>query len=734
MTQSVGASAPAAGVQPTTASAPQAGSARQAAQGAGNGVKFVGAAPFAFRADTTMAMGALVILMVMVLPLPPILLDLLLALSVSLALLIFLFSLHIERPLEFSVFPSILLIATLFRLALNVASTRLILLGGEQGPSAAGAVIEAFGSFVVGGNTVVGLVVFLILVLINFVVITKGAGRIAEVGARFTLDAMPGKQMAVDADLASGLIDETEAKQRRARLEQEADFFGAMDGASKFVRGDAIAGLLITAVNIIGGFAVGMAQKGMGAGQALSSYTSLTVGDGLVSQIPALLTSVAAGLVTTRAAAGGALGNTIKSQLFGSRRPILIAGGVLMAFALVPGMPHLPFFVLAVTLLIVGWRMPESDAAEAQQPQEDAVELPTPEKEKAELERMLPVELLEMEVGYELVPMVDQQRDGSLMRRISGVRKQLAENLGIIVPPIHMRDNLRLRPGAYRVKLAGQTVGEGELRNGKLLVMDPGRDRIDLPGQAVTEPAFGLPAKWVAEAERERAELAGYTVVDPSTVAATHLGELLGKHAYELLGRAEAKTLLDAHRQELSSVIDELFPEPLGMGPFVTILRNLLSERVSIRDFRTILEALADKIRETTDTDTLTEAVRQRLARQLTRAVAADDGSVYALVLAPNTENIFRKLQGSAGGRLDPNELQNAARAFERALGSWTAAQPTPLVLTAGDIRKTVSVFCARHFPELAVMSFREVLPDTDVRTVAVVGEHGGAELKRGEA
>ncbi len=671
------------------------------------------------RADNALAVSMVVVLGVMILPLPPMLLDFLLALSVGLGLVVFLFALHIERPLEFSAFPSLLLLLTLFRLALNLASTRLILLRGGEGEEAAGAVIKAFGQFVVGGNTVVGIIVFLILVLINFIVITKGAGRIAEVAARFTLDAMPGKQMAIDSDLSAGLITEIEAKERRTRVESEADFFGSMDGSSKFVRGDAIAGLVITAVNIVGGLIVGVAQNDMGFAEAGTTYTSLTVGDGLVSQIPALLTSIAAGLVTTRASAGGPLGDTVKLQLFGAQRPLTIASGVLICLALVPGMPHLSFLVLGGTFGFMAWRLNknEDDAPDEAKPKGKST------SEREELESLLPLDLLEIEVGYELVPLVDQNRDGSLLRRISGIRKQVAQELGVLVPPIHLRDNLRLRPGGYRIMLSGNEIGLGELRVGKLMVMNPAGDVDDIVGEDTTEPAFGIAAKWTGEAHRERAEMLGYTVVDSATVLATHLGELLNQHADLLVGRRETQELLDLHGKENGKVIEELIPNELGMGTLIKVLRNLLRERVSIRDFRGILEELADNIAKVKEPDELTELVRRRLGRQITARYAGQDGRLHALVLGPEVEGVFRRIQSPTTGVINPAEVKAVLNEFETVTSRLASYAEVPALVVAADIRRSVSTFASRHLTQVAVLSFRELDPNVELLTVGVVGQ-----------
>lgn len=693
---------------------------RPSGGGQGSGLPAVAQDVSKVPAEVGLAIAVVATLGVMVLPLPPFLLDMLLALSVSLSLVVFLVSLNVEKPLQFSSFPSLLLLVTLLRLALNIASTRLILLRGHEGTSAAGHVIQAFGEFVVGGNVVVGIVVFLILVVINFVVITKGAGRIAEVAARFTLDAMPGKQMAIDADLAAGQINEHEARQRRRAVEQEADFFGAMDGASKFVRGDAVAGLVITGVNIVGGLIIGVLQRNMQLGNAASTYTQLTVGDGLVSQIPALLTSVAAGLITTRAATGGSLGGSVKTQMFGAQRPIALAAGLLFVLALVPGMPHVPFFALALVMGAVSRRASKESVVDVVQQNSASA----PRNERAELEASLPVDLLEIEVGYELVSLIEGPSESTLLGRISSVRKQLAQELGVIVPPIHLRDNLRLRAPEYRILLSNCEIGRGEVRHGRLLAMSSTPGAISFPGEAVVEPAFGLSAVWISQNERDRAELNGLTVVDAPTVIATHLGELLTHHASELLGRKELQELLDLHGKECGKVIEELVPTQLTAAQLLRVLRNLLRERVAIRDLRTILETLADHVGESKDPDVLTEYVRQGLSRAIAGKHRNPVGEIRVMTLAPTVENIFRRLQ-SPGGQVapSPDELQNLLHLFESASKNFKYDDELPALLVATDIRRAVASFALRHLPGLQVLGFRELDSKTTVRTIGVLGE-----------
>ena len=669
---------------------------------------------------------------IMLLPLPSIAMDFLLAFSISISLILLILSINVEKPLDLSSFPSILLVGALLRLALNIASTRLILSKGDQGPDAVSKVIAAFAELVVAGNVVLGIIVFAILVTINFVVITKGSGRIAEVAARFTLDAMPGKQMSIDADLAAGLIKEDEAKQRRKDLQMEANFFGAMDGASKFVRGDAIAGLIIVAVNIIGGLIIGTAQKDLSLGDAAEIYTMLTIGDGLVSQVPSLLTSVAAGIIATRITSETSLGTEVSGQLFASKRAMVIAAGTLASLGLVPGMPTLPFLGLATVLGIGATRL---KAVKEEEPVVTEPELTSSEKDRQDLEENLSMDLLEMEVGYELVPLVDMNNDGQLLKRISGVRKQIANDLGVIVQPIHMRDNLMLKPAEYRVMLSGQEIARGELRSKRLLAMNPAGGAPNIEGEVTVEPAFGLDARWIYEEQKERAEMMGYTVVDAATVAATHLGEILTSNAASLLGRRELQELLEIHGRDNAKVIEELLPDVLNHGQLIKVLRNLLNERLSIRDFRTILEALADYAGDYKDPDQLSELVRQRMSRSITSMVMNEQGAVPAIVLSPEVENVFRRLQNpAAAGVLNPAELDQLMVFFQDAAGNASPEFGLPVFAVAADIRRTVMTFVNRHLPSMAVISFRELSPQAEIVTVGIVGAQNNPELTQGAA
>ena len=657
------------------------------------------------------------IVLLMVVPLPPAMLDLLLALSIGISIAILMMSINIEKPLDLSSFPTILLFATLLRLSLNIATTRLILGHGAEGTSAAGQVVRGFGEFMIGGNYVVGGTLFILLVVINFVVITKGSGRVAEVAARFTLDSMPGKQMAIDADLAAGAITQEEAKVRRKIVEQEADFFGAMDGSSKFVRGDAIAALVITGINIVVGFIVGMLQHGMSAGDAAATYTVLSVGDGLASQIPSLLVSTAAGVVVTRASAGASLAPTLVAQ-FGRRQNALFAtAGLLGIIGILPGMPFIPFAMLAGAIALAARELPS--AAVAKRAEDIAAGVGAPVRreptEREKLEDALPVDLLELEVGFDLVPLVDAAKGGELVERIAAIRRNMASELGVIIPAVHIRDNLRLKPGQYRLLVSGNELGMGELRVGKLLAMDPTGSADPIPGEPVKEPAFGLPARWISVGERELAETFGYTVVDAATVAATHLTELFRNAGPDILGRTEAQDLIDVFARREPKLVDELIPNVLPLGEVIKVMRNLLREGVAVRDLRTIFETLADHGRDVKDTGLLTELVRQRMARHISSRFRSDDGKVMALVLDPRAEEVFR--QGGPDAQTSQkllNSLDGAARAF-------AGVSTPPVLVCAPDVRRAAYDFFSRRVPGLSVISFREIDAKATVRTLGIV-------------
>jgi flagellar biosynthesis protein FlhA len=693
--------------------------------------------------ELTIPLAFVVVVAVMIIPLPTALLDLFLTLNISLSLIILMLAMYTLRPLEFSTFPSVLLVVTLFRLSLNVASTRLILLHGADGPSAAGHVIQAFGNFVVGGSYVVGFVIFLILVVINFVVITKGAGRIAEVAARFTLDAMPGKQLAVDSELNSGTITEREARERRRSVEAEADFYGAMDGASKFVRGDAIAGLLIAMINIIGGLFIGVVQRGLSVQDAAEVYTILTIGDGLVSQLPALLISTASGIIVTRAASGTDLGTEVASQFLFNPRVLGLVSIILLAFALVPGLPFLPFLVLSG---VIGGLSHVSRKDAAARVEEEAVK-PGGEKAKPGArgeaadkgDVPAPIDALELEVGYELVTLVDAEQRGELVERIRSLRRQLAQELGLVVPPVHIRDNLQLKPSEYGILLKGIEIARAEVRTGCCLAINPGGADPNFRGMPTKEPAFGLDALWVPEADREQAQLYGYTVVDVATVIVTHLTELIRRYAGELLGRQEVQHLLDGLARTHPKVVEELVPQNLSLGVVQKVLQNLLRESVSIRDLLTILEALADHAPNVKDATQLTEHVRQALSRSIINRFLTPDRVLPLVTLSPRLERIVSEsVHRTDDGTYLALEPQLAQRLLGN-LSSWAeqfAVQNyQPLLLCSTSIRCHLRRLTERFLPSLAVIAPAEIPPNVKIHSLGVVqvGEDERDALPRPE-
>jgi len=669
--------------------------------------------------------GVVVILAVMVMPIPPLMLDLLLSFSITFALIILLVSIFMRGPLDFSVFPSLLLIVTLIRLSLNVASTRIILLHGSEGTSAAGQVIESFGSFVVGGNFVVGTVIFIILVMINFIVITKGSVRTSEVAARFTLDAIPGKQMSIDADLNAGLINEKEARNRRQMLEQEADFYGSMDGAIRFVRGDAIAGILITIINILGGFGIGVFQQDMGVGEAAQVYTLLTIGDGLVSQLPALVVSTAAGLVVTRAVADKNLPELLISQLVNQPYAFIIASLVLFFFGMIPGLPHFPFFVMSIFAGIIGFNKFKDTNKKAlieNRKKEDEAKAPTPER----VESILPLDIMELEVGYELIPLVDADSNGELLDRIKSVRRQFALELGFIVPPLHIRDNLQLKSNEYGILIKGVEVSRGSIMTGRLLAMNPGTIEKEIDGIQTKEPTFGLPAVWISTSDKQKAQMAGYTVVDSSTVVTTHIKETIKRHASELLGRQETQSLIDKFKESNPKVIEELIPDVLSLGKVQKVLQNLLKEQISIRDLRTILEQLADYGPTTKDTDILTEYVRQALARPITKQFQSTDGSLSVMTLNREIEELIhssiQKTELASFLALEPTVAEKLLLKLQEAVESITPQMETsPVLLASPGIRHHLRKFVERFIPDLAVLSHSEIIPSVQIKTLKVV-------------
>ncbi|MEM7409178.1 MAG: flagellar biosynthesis protein FlhA [Myxococcota bacterium] len=670
------------------------------------------------RADDWILGGALFwILALLVVPLPAVALDMLLALSLTLALLILLVALYTDRPLDFSVFPSLLLVVTLLRLGLNVASTRLILLRGAEGPDAAGRVIESFAQIAIGGNYAVGIILFLIFVTINFVVISKGSGRIAEVAARFMLDSMPGKQMAIDADLNQGVINDSEARTRREELQRESDFYGAMDGASKFVKGDAIAGLLIVAVNVFGGLAIGMAQANMPIGEALETYTALTVGDGLVGQVPALVVSTAAGIVVSRAAGGRPLSDEIKTQMVLQPRALVGTSVMLGALAIAPGFPFAPFAVLAAgtaALARVGLRK-----AEEQEATPEPVEAPaTPAADPAS---SLDLDDLELEIGYGLIPLVAAERGGDLPARIRALRGQLASQLGFVVPLVHIRDNLELESSQYAVAIRGNRIATGKVPPGRQLAVGGDVESSGLPGIPTQDPAFGLPAVWIQDRDRETAESRGFTVVDPSSAITTHIAETIRSHASELLSRAQVRELLDRYSERAPKVVDEIVPSIVSLSLLHRTLRALLEEHVSVRDIGAILETLAEYAPRIEDPDLLTDLVRERLARTVTSPHLAADGSLHVLTLEPELEqSLAAGVQRSPGGTflaIEPGPLDGLLRGVQSAIESTTATAQGkgPVLLSTQAIRSPLQKLLARAVPRLSVLSHNELPPDTRV-------------------
>lgn len=671
------------------------------------------------------------IITILVLPIPTALLDVLLAANITISLVILFVSLFLARALDFSSFPALLLVTTLFRLAMNVATTRIILMNGDQGMAAAGSVIQAFGQYVVGGNYAIGIVIFILISLVNLKVITKGSGRIAEVAARFTLDAMPGKQMAIDSDLNTGLIGEDEAKQKRKDLAREAEFYGAMDGAAKFVAGDAMAGIFITAVNIIGGFFIGMIQHNMHWMTAAQTYTILTIGDGLVTQIPAIIISTASGLIVARAASGEDLSTEVLGQLTISSKPLLLASGVCAGFAIVPGMPFIPFIVLSGIMGSLGYIRRNAGLKPVDTKVKGTKEIGKNEKadEKAspgsteEVTKLLGLDTLELEVGYELVNLVDGR--GDLIDRIRSIRRQFATDYGFIVPPIHIRDNVRLPSATYRILLRGTEIGRGELKTRYLLAMDPGTVSSPIKGIPTKEPAFGLDALWIPDGDKEKAQFSGYTVVDLSTVVTTHITELVRSHAHELLGRQEVQHLLDSLAKESPKVVEELVPGLLTVGQVQQVLASLLREQISIRDLRSILETMADWAPSTKSVERLTEYVRRRLSRSITTKYASAEGVLTLTNITPTLENILAEsIQQTDEGSvlsLEPTFAQQLINKFNQSAEKFVERGATPLILASAHIRPALARFVERFVPGYAVISHQEIAPNTKVQSVGVV-------------
>ena len=674
--------------------------------------------------DIMVAASLILILGIMIVPIAPWAMDLFIALSLAVSIVILLLSVYIKKPLDFSTFPAVLLMITLFRLSLNVASTKNILIrGASSGSSAAGEIIRAFGEYIVGGNFAVGIIMFIIFVIINFIVITKGAGRVAEVAARFTLDAMPGKQMAIDADLNAGLINDEQAKKRRSEVAQEADFYGSMDGASKFVRGDAIAGILITAINIIGGIIVGVAQSGMDFSTATEVFTLLTVGDGLIAQIPAIIISTAAGLIATRNTNENALGSQLSEQFSFNPKALYMTAGMIFLFALIPGFPVIPFVFISAITAFAGFRMEKKKENDLAKVKKDAIEEKKNTNEN--LEDLLSLELIELEVGYGLVNIVDSDQNGDLLERISHIRKQFVTDWGLIIPSIRIRDNLELKPGGYNLKIKGIVVAEAELMPDHFMAMDPGTVIEQIDGVTTTEPVFGLDAVWINEDLKDDAQYNGYTVVDLSTVIATHITEILKANLHELFGRQELVSVLDNFKQDYPKIIDDLVPEILPLGSVLKVLQNLLREGVPVRDLRTILESLAEHGTMIKDTDNLTELAREGLYRTITEKVKSDEGDIPLFTLDRGIEEALAQnlIQTEKGQELslDPKLTQTILASLNERIEEATNMGEKMIVLCSPVVRRHFKRLTEKFIPNLIVVSHNELSPEVNIRSLGTV-------------
>ncbi|ODA31616.1 flagellar biosynthesis protein FlhA [Veronia pacifica] len=684
-----------------------------------------------FRFDQGMpAIGApilvLATLAMVVLPVPAMLLDLMFSFNIALSLVVLLVTVYTRRPLDFAAFPTVLLIATLMRLALNVASTRVVLLHGHEGPGAAGQVIDAFGKVVIGGNYAVGLVVFLILMIINFMVVTKGAGRISEVSARFTLDALPGKQMAIDADLNAGLIDQEQARTRRMEVTKEADFYGSMDGASKFVKGDAIAGILILGINIIGGLSIGMIQHDVSFSKAIEIYTLLTIGDGLVAQIPSLLLSIGAAIMVTRQNTDEDMGQQVVFQLIDNPKALVIATGILFVMGVVPGMPHIPFLFLA---LICGsfsyWKIRQQKKAKAAEEAAPATDMVAPKPKELSWDDVMPVDVIGLEVGYRLISMVDRDQGGELLDRVKGVRKKLSQDFGFLIPAVHIRDNLELPPNNYRITLMGVAAGEAEIRPDMELAINPGQVFGPLEGEQTKDPAFGLDAVWIDKKHREHAQALGYTVVDSATVLATHLSQLLTNNAERLLGHEEAQNLIDLLAKQAPRLTEGLIPDLISLGVVVKVLQNLLNEAIPIRDVRTIVQTLSEYAPKSQDPDILTAAVRISLRRMIVQEINGIEPELPVITLAPELEQILHKTMQAAGGEstgIEPGLAERLQQSLSEATQQQELQGEPAVLLTSGVLRATLAKFVKNTIPALRVLSYQEVPDEKQIRIVNAVG------------
>lgn len=665
-------------------------------------------------------------LAMVVLPMPPMLLDLMFSFNIALSLVVLLVTVYTRRPLDFAAFPTVLLIATLMRLALNVASTRVVLLHGHEGEGAAGQVIDAFGSVVIGGNYAVGLVVFLILMIINFMVVTKGAGRISEVSARFTLDALPGKQMAIDADLNAGLIDQEQARTRRQEVTKEADFYGSMDGASKFVKGDAIAGILILAINIIGGLSIGMIQHDVSFSDAIEIYTLLTIGDGLVAQIPSLLLSIGAAIMVTRQNTDEDMGQQVVFQLVDNPRALIIATGILVVMGIVPGMPHIPFLTLA---LVCGgfafWKTKQQAKAQKEAEEAPKQEVVAPKPKELSWDDVQPVDVIGLEVGYRLIPMVDRDQGGELLDRVKGVRKKLSQDFGFLIPPVHIRDNLELPPNSYRITLMGVAVGEADIRPDKELAINPGQVFGPVDGEGTVDPAFGLEAVWIEKAQREHAQALGYTVVDSATVLATHLSQMLTNNAERLLGHEEAQNLIDMLAKQSPRLVEGLIPEQISLGAVVKVMQNLLNEAIPIRDVRTIIQTLSEYAPKSQDPDILTAAVRISLRRLIVQEINGVAPELPVITLVPELEQILHKTMQASGGEstgIEPGLAERLQQSLSEATQNQELQGEPAVLLTSGVLRSTLAKFVKNTIPSLRVLSYQEVPDEKQIRIVRAVG------------
>ena len=676
----------------------------------------------ALRSGAAAPLVVMAMLAMVIVPLAPLVLDAMFTLNIALSLVVLLAVVYVRRPLEFSVFPSVLLMVTLLRLALNVASTRVVLLHGHEGPGAAGHVIESFGQFVIGGSYAVGFVVFAILTVINFVVVTKGSGRISEVSARFILDALPGKQMAIDADLNAGLLTREEAKARREEVREEADFYGAMDGASKFVRGDAIAGLMILAINLVGGLLIGVLQHGLGIADAAKTYSLLAIGDGLVAQLPALLISTAVAMLVTRATREQEMGAAVNKQVFGQRRALTVAAALLGVIGLVPGMPNIPFLALAGVLGYVAWQMKKREAAEAAAPEQAATESASSSLAELTWDEVRPVEPLGLEVGYKLIALVDKAQGGELLGRLKGVRRKLTQELGFLIPAVHVRDNLELAPGAYRVLLHGVPIATGELHPERVLALDPGRGFGPLDGLPGKDPAFGLDAVWILPSQRAHAESLGYTVVDAATVVATHLSHLVRERAAELLGHDEVQQLLAAVGKQTPKLVEDLTPKLLPLSVVVRVLQSLLAERVPIRQLRQIVEALLEHGAHTQDPAVLTAAVRTALGRFIVQELNGMAAELPVFTLAPALERVLQDSVSGAGAALEPGLAERLHSNLSECVTRQESRGEPAVLLVPGQIRAAIARLVRHSVPSLAVLAYGEVPEDKRLRLVGAVG------------